>query len=873
MLSLSQSSSDARVKAVVKSTAAVVFLGTPHRGSQWAQLGESVSKVVSSLGFDTSPNLLTALGLGASDLQRSQDAFSAIWNKYTFRVKTFQEGQGLKGTRLGGLDNKIVDISSSLGDEREQAEVLNANQREICLFSGPRDPNLIKILAEIADICSFSLDGGPNNPSRADGLQGRMLPVDTHEQEPNIMLCNGNPGPNTQPILWIKGAPGEGKTTAIRNVLQKLSAEEQFNHIRLASFFFNSQAQNQLLRSPLGLLRSLLCQLLPQDRRAMAKAIKWHRWRLADNQHKSVVWNQIQLAQMIKGLFADGSQQTIILIDAMDECGSEDNNLWLINFFHDLILKDSVRLRLCLTTRHLSALTLQGCSYIVAELENGSDIRQYLDKKLQRYQRRGEDEFKVIKEDSQELSFGIFLWVVLATDCLVKDIVKGKRGIFHLKRLLKNVPNYLSSLYDSLVTNAENPGWPLRVLQWAVFTRRLTLREWRYLLPVLRRSEPHHLVPHSLSQCRRSEYWATDDEDLADLICNLSMGLVRVLENPSSHSMGAGVISAGGKSQNDRTSLGGRAGSLESEEGDTRFVSVIHGSVAEFFKKPRDNDELGRCHLDIMDTCLDIIAVRELDELVDARFQLGHPETYISSYEDTDQGCSTKRSRIRRGDSVRSFTSASSHGSRRLAIPVPDDTPDDAHGMETAAKSPTDLGSETDLSRYLSITEGLSSENAQRQFRLQLLSCRDSEDKNASPVTKEVVHEPALTVASTGDFSVCVLPDYPDIINYSISGFSFHAYEAQHYGADSFEIIRALLEDNGKLWKRWLCLSEDKPYDTTLMHWARFEGLFTWLDIIENANPEEPRPSDTDGHSTPSRGSQACSSENVSDTAEDDPTR
>ena len=198
MLSLAHNSGDDRIKSVAQSTAAVVFLGTPHRGSQWAKLGDTASKITKSLGFDTSSSLLDALGLKTSDLQRCQESFSAIWSIYSFRVKTFQEGQGLMATSFGGLNNKIVDdISSSLGDEREHAEVLDANHRDMCRFSGSRDPNLVKIMAELADICGFSLQVGrgktsiPDQEEKATGqaqvgitdTEHAAIVAEIHEQE------------------------------------------------------------------------------------------------------------------------------------------------------------------------------------------------------------------------------------------------------------------------------------------------------------------------------------------------------------------------------------------------------------------------------------------------------------------------------------------------------------------------------------------------------------------------------------------------------------------------------------------------------------------------------------------------------------------
>jgi hypothetical protein len=95
-----RSAEDESLKDIVESTAAVVFLGTPHRGSRdIANIGEVIRKAA-SIVMDTSPFALDALALKNSDLSRCQESFSRLWFSYDFRVKTFQEGQGLTGMRF-----------------------------------------------------------------------------------------------------------------------------------------------------------------------------------------------------------------------------------------------------------------------------------------------------------------------------------------------------------------------------------------------------------------------------------------------------------------------------------------------------------------------------------------------------------------------------------------------------------------------------------------------------------------------------------------------------------------------------------------------------------------------------------------------------
>jgi hypothetical protein len=171
MLSASDVSEDPELRSIVESTAAVVFMGTPHRGSlDMASLGEKARKFASAVRLDTNPKILDILGLKTSDLERCQESFSRIWAKYDFRVKTFQEGLGLTGAHLGILNDKVgmnlhllreysfgckqvvPSYSSLLGDAREHAETLQANHMDMCRFSGFQDPNFIKVGGEISRI-------------------------------------------------------------------------------------------------------------------------------------------------------------------------------------------------------------------------------------------------------------------------------------------------------------------------------------------------------------------------------------------------------------------------------------------------------------------------------------------------------------------------------------------------------------------------------------------------------------------------------------------------------------------------------------------------------------------------------------------------
>lgn len=96
---------DPSLTTLVNSTRAVLFLGTPHRGSSYASFGETLRRVASAVGFDTNDANLRVLHLGAPELQLAQEEFLKIWRQKNLIVRTFQESSGIAGVK--GLTEKV----------------------------------------------------------------------------------------------------------------------------------------------------------------------------------------------------------------------------------------------------------------------------------------------------------------------------------------------------------------------------------------------------------------------------------------------------------------------------------------------------------------------------------------------------------------------------------------------------------------------------------------------------------------------------------------------------------------------------------------------------------------------------------------------
>jgi len=128
-------SADGRViHEICSSTAGIIFLGTPHRGSTYASLAELVASVVKVVYFNISTSILKDLRVDASILEVLDDSFSRLYSTYGFALFTFEESQGL-GIPFIARHKVVESWSAHLGYPGEEKAVINADDRNMCRFS------------------------------------------------------------------------------------------------------------------------------------------------------------------------------------------------------------------------------------------------------------------------------------------------------------------------------------------------------------------------------------------------------------------------------------------------------------------------------------------------------------------------------------------------------------------------------------------------------------------------------------------------------------------------------------------------------------------------------------------------------------------
>jgi len=102
------SESDQRLeRMLLDSTKAIMFFGTPHRGSDFSDLGETLRRVASAVGFDTAKQNVRTLEVDSGVLEECHRRFQQLQSRENLEIFTFQETRGITGIAYLGFNRKV----------------------------------------------------------------------------------------------------------------------------------------------------------------------------------------------------------------------------------------------------------------------------------------------------------------------------------------------------------------------------------------------------------------------------------------------------------------------------------------------------------------------------------------------------------------------------------------------------------------------------------------------------------------------------------------------------------------------------------------------------------------------------------------------
>ncbi|KAJ1323732.1 ankyrin repeat domain-containing protein 50 [Microdochium nivale] len=264
-------------------------------------------------------------------------------------------------------------------------------------------------------------------------------------------------------LLWMKGKPGTGKSTIMKFVLGEFSRKKK--DWTVISFFFNARGE-KMEKTVQGLYQSLLLQILTQFP---------HTQRILHHlQSTSVEWTIATLQGLLhQALESLGQGKLVCMIDALDEC-HPDEVRDMVHFFEDLqtrALRQNLYFRVLFASRHYPHITVRKGVELILDGQEGheQDIVNYVGDNLNI---GTGPNAKLVTDEVQQKSAGIFMWVILVVKMLNELYDEGADAAAQRKEL-QRIPRDLHDLLrDILLRDEKNRENMLLCIRWLLFARR-----------------------------------------------------------------------------------------------------------------------------------------------------------------------------------------------------------------------------------------------------------------------------------------------------------------------------------------------------------------------------------------------------------------
>ncbi|KAH0537484.1 hypothetical protein FGG08_005702, partial [Glutinoglossum americanum] len=598
--------------SIASRTDAILFFGTPHRGSNLANFGRIVSAILSIWGSDAS--VLGSLTPGHESLWNLHEHFTAVLeqrlvtaSKGPIRVINFYEE--LKTSIIGagagiGISRIVVDKQSATFQFSHcENHPLQRDHKQLNKFD-QRDTDYYKVLAALTACIEESLRLHLGNPVQLSYPEDTKIAClqslsfgNIDSRRHNIVSAHQNTcgwlfaTPQFQQwqnrddlksyngVLWIKGKPGAGKSTLMKHAL--LHYQKSFPTHAIAAYFFNARG-DALEKSPLGMFRSLLFQLLEQNPRSCDRFIPLFLDKLKKH-GRDWMWHQGELKSFLLEMVRYQPQPMFLFVDALDEC-DESEVRDVVSFLERLssaAIGSEASLNICLSSRHYPAISMGKMLELVVEKqkEHDRDIATYVEDRL-----RMRDEH--IESELLQKAAGVFMWIILVTEMLNQAFDEGR--ITAMRKKLREVPGDLDEVFRTLLEK-DNPykHETILMLQWVLFAERLLKPEELYFA-VLAGTEPENLGPWDLLE--------VTNQTIERFITTSSRGLIEV------------------------------------REGYSKTVQFIHESVNDFLLRNKRLQTLdstlaphviGASHDRLVDCCLSYIEMGGLEPLMGVKVDKG----------------------------------------------------------------------------------------------------------------------------------------------------------------------------------------------------------------------------------------------------------
>ncbi|KAL9619034.1 MAG: hypothetical protein Q9160_006289 [Pyrenula sp. 1 TL-2023] len=464
-LNQSASTIDSSRKKVLPRTCGIIFLGTPHKGSKAASYGQILFRMTQIFALQSvNTKLMAALQKNSETFDRISTAFyETLEQNEQLRVWSFIEEQEILRFILG---TRIVPPDSArIGHVKENWGPISADHRNIAKYANTDDDGLHD---EAAGLRVHEVDQVYAHDKKS------FEWLFTDETQFSRWLSDGNG--LWDPIFWITGKPGSGKSTLMRFALEHLRTKNTLPDSigEPIAYFFHLRGKAYVQKSLYGMLRELVFGVLKQFE-PFFELIR-PAFQRVRNECGTVRWNVSSLKEMLLEIPhlqspTPGRRDRIVLfIDALDENEDQKDNDTMISILKCLCSShndtrqksNSPVLKLCLASRPWPIFQRElGTNSRIPSFAihdfTGNDIRSYSVSLLKRPVSQSEvvnepqRAIRTLSEDITTKARGVFVWVRIVVDNLRQQIVDGT-PIESLRKIILGYPEELKDFYKYTIS-------------------------------------------------------------------------------------------------------------------------------------------------------------------------------------------------------------------------------------------------------------------------------------------------------------------------------------------------------------------------------------------------------------------------------------
>ena len=458
---------------------AILFLATPHRGADLAQLLTKILNV--SPGARPFVKDLHRNSLATQSINEEFPQYCQDLRLYSF-YETLPMAYGL------GKSLVVEKDAAVLGYPNEHSTYLNANHREVCKYAAKEDPNYQTVrnaLTSVIDtlrtsIIPFNLEVNKEQRRRLDGYLGVSDAPEDDFMDIDALRLTGScewlmrrksfqdwrDTANAQ-LYWVSAKPATGKTVLSGKAIHHL---KDLNR-DIAFFFFDYRNKVQTTIS--SFLLSIAAQMAHMHTEVLQTVLEICEKddQLCKADYRTI-WRKLFMEGILRIRFARAQYW---VIDALDECRNGSD---LVPFLLKVIELCS-NIRILLTSRdrfevhrqaiHPKAKVIQ--EEILAD-DTKSDIALFLDANMDQLPSIDEKDEENMVSKILDKSAGCFLWVSL----ILQELRRAHTST-EIRQVLEEVPSDMNALYSRILDSmSEAPPYgkvlARAILTWAVCSSR-----------------------------------------------------------------------------------------------------------------------------------------------------------------------------------------------------------------------------------------------------------------------------------------------------------------------------------------------------------------------------------------------------------------